>query len=369
MGKRELLLIVAFLVLGGVIYQVSAPDVPSSGRRSWDAVFREIRSGMFGSRARHPVDLAVNLEVGPGTSTLDLGQLSGRVEIVGEDRATIEGTAHATLVGEDAADVARAAEALQIAADRDGDRLRVRLSHPDEWRLGRQGRPAVDLRLKVPARLAVALGVAGVVEAQGVAGVSLDTARGNVTLRRIAGPVEGDQRDGMLEISGARSLDLETRRVTLRLEGIDGDVKVEAVDGGIDARGLKGRTTLDTRRATLEVSGQSGLLEIEGQDGRVEVRGLTAELRFDGTRLPLRVEMAAAVPVTVESTEGAIDVLLPPGGVTLKAEADEGSVQAPPELPAPTRTGLKTTLEAEVRGGGPLVSLTGTRAAITVRTP
>jgi hypothetical protein len=370
MGKRELLLIVAFLVVGGVVYQVSAPDAPAHTGRSWSDFIREVRGEVFGSRARFPVDLAVNVAVAPSIKTLDLGQLGGRVEIVGEARENIEGTAHATLLGENEADVKGAASALQVTAEADGDRLEFRLTHPDAWRLARRGRPAVDLRLKVPARLALALGATGVVEAQDVAGVTLDTARGNVTLRRIAGPVDGEQRDGTLEVSGARSVDIETRRVTVRLQGIDGDVEVEAVDGGLEGKGLTGKTTLNTQRVGVQLDGQSGALEIEGQDGRCELRDLSAELTFDGRRLPLLVEMRRPVPVTAESTDGAIELRIPSGGgITLNVRAEDGSVVVPDGMPVPKRDGTRTTLETKVAGGGPLVSLTGSRASITIKMP
>jgi hypothetical protein len=370
MGKRELVLIVAFLVLGGIAYQVSAPDSSESGnRRSWRDVYREVRGEMFGARARFPVDLPVRMAVAASVKTLDLGELSGRVEIVGEAREDIEGTAHATLTGEDEADVKRAAGALSIAAEEDGDRLRFRLSHPDAWRLGRHSRPSIDLRVKVPARLALSLGVTGVTEARDVAGVSLDNARGTVTLKGIAGPVEGGQRDGTLDVSGAQSVAVETRRVTVRLQDIEGVVEIEATDGGLEATGLRGKTSLTTRRASVQLSAQSGAVEIDGADGRVELRGLSGELTFDGTRLPLLVEMAAPVPVTAESTDGAVELQLPKGGVTLTIRAEEGSLVLPPDLPAPTRDGPISTLETKVAGGGPLVSLTGSRAAITIRKP
>jgi hypothetical protein len=370
MGKRELVLIVAFLVLGAVVYQVSAPDASQSGaRRPWSDVFREIRAEMFGARARFPVDLPVRVPVSASVKTLDLGELSGRVEIVGEGREDIEGTAHATLVGEDEADVKRAAGALEVAAEEDGDRLRLRLSHPEEWRLGRHGRPPVDLRVKVPARLTLRLGVSGVTEARGIAGVSLDSARGTVTLKAINGPVEGGQRDGTLDVSGARSVDIETRRVTVRLQEIDGTVEVDATDGGLEAVGLKGKTTLTTRRASVQLTDQAGPVEIEGGDGRAEVRGLSAELAFDGTRLPLIVELATPAPVTADSSDGAVELRLPRGGVTLKISVEEGSLVVPPGLPEAVRTGSTSTLEAKVDGGGPLLSLSGSRAAVTVKAP
>ena len=155
---------------------------------------------MMGGRARFPVDLAVKSAVSADVVTLDLGEMGGRVEIVGEAREDIEGTAVATLLGESEADVKQAAQALKLDTEMDGDRLRVRVSHPDEWRFGRSSRPAIDLRLKMPARLAVSLGVTGVADVQGVAGVTLDRARGSVTLkehrRRRAGRPAGRHAGG-----------------------------------------------------------------------------------------------------------------------------------------------------------------------------
>ena len=138
MGKRELLLIVTFLVLGGIVYQVSAPDHPADreGRSVMD-FFRRVRGEMVGSRARFPVDLPVKASVGDDVATLDLGELAGRVEILGEDREDIEGAAVATLLGENETDVKSAAQALKLDIETDGDTLRVRVSHPDAWRLGR----------------------------------------------------------------------------------------------------------------------------------------------------------------------------------------------------------------------------------------
>ena len=223
--------------------------------------------------------------------------------------------------------------------------------------------------MKVPSRLAVSLGVTGVVDVQGVAAVQLNGARGSVTLRNIAGAVQGDQRDGMLEITGAKSVDVETRRVNLRLEQVADAVDVEAIDGGLEFKGLAGKTSLNTRRVGVQIDGQTGALEIEGQDGRVDVRGLAADFSFDGTRLPLRVEMSKPVPVTAESTDGSVEVRLPAGALTLKLEANEGSVEVPQALGSPEKNGTKTTLETKVAGGGPLVSVIGSRTSITVKAP
>ena len=73
--------------------------------------------------------------------------------------------------------------------------------------------------------------------------------------------------------------------------------------------------------------------------------------------------------ITPFGPDGAVELQLPKGGVTLKIRAEEGSLVLPPDLPAPARDGPISTLETKVAGGGPLLSLTGSRAAITIRKP
>lgn len=374
MGKRELLLVVGFIVVGALIYQIAAPAAPDAGGgRSWRDFLQEARSEMFGARARISVERPVNVEVTADIRTLDLGEVNGRVEVIGEERSTVEGVARLTLAGmeETDADKRKAEEGLTLSLEPDGHRLVLRLSHTEEWRLNRsgRGRPSLDVRLKVPATLALDLNVSGVADVQGVAGVTLENARGSLTLRRIAGPVKGEQRDGMLEIAGARGVSVEIRRVNLRLEHIEGDVEVEATDGGIEATGLTGKTTLKTRRAGVELTDQSGPLSLEGTDGRAELRGLAAEAELELTRLALQADFAKPVAFTAEASDGSVDLRLPDGGLALKIEAQEGSVQVPDGLPAATRSDVKTTLETSWRGGGPLLTLSATRTTVTLKAP
>ncbi len=68
MGKRELLLIVAFVIVGAVVYQVTAPP-PAPGERSFSLgrVIESIRREVRGNRASaektttstHPLDAGV----------------------------------------------------------------------------------------------------------------------------------------------------------------------------------------------------------------------------------------------------------------------------------------------------------------------
>jgi hypothetical protein len=374
MGKRELLMIVGFLVIGALVYQLAAPAAPDAeAGRSWHDVFQHIRGEMFGARARVPVERPLSVTVAAETRTLDLGEVNGRIEVVGEDRDTVEGLARLTLAGMDETDedAKRAAEGLTLAFEPNGDRLVLKLTHKDEWRINRsgRGRPSLDVRVKIPSRLALAFDVSGVADVQDTAGVDVGGSRGSVTLRRILGAVTGSQRDGTLEVSGAKGVDLEIRRVTLRLEKVSGEVEIEATDGGIEATGLTGKTTLKTRRVGIELVDQSGPLTIEASDGRAELRRLAAETDLELTRLALQADCAKAVAISGESSDGSVDFRLPDAGLSLAIETTEGSLVGPDGLPAPSRDGVKTTLEAEWRGGGPKVKLTGARTAITLKAP
>ena len=80
--------------------------------------------------------------------------------------------------------------------------------------------------------------------------------------------------------------------------------------------------------------------------------------------------MSKPVPVTAESNDGSVEVRLPAGALTLKLEANEGSVEVPPALGSPEKIGGATTrFAAEVAGGGPLVSVIASRTSVIVKAP
>lgn len=369
MGKRELLILLAFVIVGGLVYQVTAPAAdPSTNGRSWTDVFRNVRGEMFGSRSRLAISRDVKASVGPDVEVLDLGDLAGQITVVGEDREDIEAQVRVSLLGENEGEINTAAAQLVVKGEERDKALVLTLSHPDEWRLS-SGRVAADVTMKAPRRLLVKLAGRGTVNLQQTAGASLEIARGTVNLRDLTGPVTGTFRDGSLDVAGATKVEVETRRVSVTLARIEGAIDVEAVDGQVRGAQLPGPIELDVRRVMVDLDEIAGKVSITGGDGRADLRRLSGPLTVDVERMAFAGVMRKAVEVDVEVADAPLEFTLPPGGVTLDAEATDGTIQAPDTLPKPEREGNTERLKAEVKGGGPAVRLRGVRTAVVVRTP
>lgn len=368
MGKRELFLLLGFLVIGGLVYQVTAPAGESGGGRSWSDVLRNVRGEMFGSNARVGVDREVTAAVGPEVEVLDLGDLSGQVTIVGMEREDVSATLRVSLLGENEGEVTAAAAQLSVTAREDGDALKLSLTHPDAWRMGR-GRIAADVKMEAPRRLRVRFTGRGTVNVRDMAGVDLEVARGTVTLANVAGPVTGQYRDGSLDIDGAASVDIETRRLTLKLSRIAGAIEVDGVDGQVKGAQLPGPVTLDLRRMLVDLDEVANLVEITAADGRADLRRLAGGVRANLERMPFSASLSRAADVDVEGADAPIELTLPAQGVALDVEAIDGSIEVPESIGRPVKDGTTQKLETDVKGGGPKVHLRGSRTMVVVKAP
>lgn len=369
MGKRELLLLLAFLFLGLVVYQVTAPaGTPNGSGRSWSDVFRNIRGEVFGSRARVSVERAATAAVGPGVKVLDLGEFSGQLSVEGEDREDIAATVRLSLLGENDQEVNAAAGQLVVAFKEDGERLSLAVSHPDEWRL-RRGRVAADVQVKVPRRLLVRADGRGNVEVRQTAGASLRAVNGTFTVAGLSGPLTGEFRDGSLAVDGAAKVDVETRRVSVTLARVEGDVRVEATDGQVRASDVPGTVHLELRRVMVDLDEVGGRLEISGSDGRADLRRVAGPVEIDVRRMGITATLVRAADAEFDVSEGPLEIALPPGGVTLDAETSDGSIEVAGDLPEAEREGATTRLKAEIDGGGPVVRVRGSRTVMKVRRP
>src|SRR5690606_26198484 len=90
MGKRELLLILAFVVIGTVVYQLTAS--PKPGRSLGDSIGEivdEIRRDVRGRPASAEITRNATHPVPPEAAELRITMQNTPVTIVGEDRADI----------------------------------------------------------------------------------------------------------------------------------------------------------------------------------------------------------------------------------------------------------------------------------------
>ena len=90
MGKRELLLLVVFVVLGVGVYQVSAPAAPADAPGfSLSRLMQMAKAHFHGPQVRRTVTRTASLTVPEDIDTLDLGEIRGALVVEGTDRSEI----------------------------------------------------------------------------------------------------------------------------------------------------------------------------------------------------------------------------------------------------------------------------------------
>src|SRR3954464_10230790 len=87
MGKRELLLVVGFLIVGAVVYHVSAPP-PAPGEQSVSIgqLFENFRRHVRGNRASAELTTTSRYTIDMGVSELRVNSRTGALTIIGENR-------------------------------------------------------------------------------------------------------------------------------------------------------------------------------------------------------------------------------------------------------------------------------------------
>ena len=374
MGKRELLLVGAFILVGVVMYQLTAAPRPAGARTGTvsgflDHVRREIRGNRFfaevASSTTHPVDASmaeVRLRLG-GTV---------RLTVTGEDRADVQIDLKVRSNGYDEAEAQRLAkqsvDALKI--DNAGAAMIVSVTYPDP---GSQWPTAT---VKVPSRLRVRIEQASSVTASSLQAIELAPTRGDVTISSVADLVTGSHRAGKLRIEKCGNVKLTTIGSQLTLKDVQ-DIALSMRSGALDASDIRGAIELDANQSDVRIASidkSKGPIRINAVGGVVNVEGLVSEARIDGRNTNITVSLQQPTPLSIYN-DGDEDVtLMPPaGGYKLDAVARGGRI-----LPVDMLKQLGVTHEevgegnearasGAVRGGGPTITLRTNRGNIVLK--
>ncbi len=361
MGKRELLLVVAFVIVGAILYQATAPPAPEGSRGfSFTDMFRAARSEMGERNARRDERRHVQLDIPEQVDTLELEDFPGRIVIEGADRADLEATLEATLHGVDEVDLDGQAALLRLSSDIREARVVLTATRRETG-----ARPDYVLTIHLPERLKVRVGGRGAADISGVAGLELLDYRGDVQAARLTGPVSGEHREGRAEFAAGATLDFETRRGTIRASA-PAAVTLTAIQTDVEVMDAVGAVTINGTRSTLEIVRAGGPVTVTGTGGALKLREVRAAVDIDAERLTVSTTMSAAVPVRIAIRNDNVDVTLPAGGVTIEASTEGGDLRAPAELEVTDADGRRSAGGA-VNGGGPVVSLNVQRGTLTVR--
>jgi hypothetical protein len=381
MGKRELLLAAAFILVGLVVYQVTAPPPDPNERgfslsRIIDNIRREVRGRPESAEATHVLTRPLPESI----QEIRLRMPVGGISITGEARPDLGAELHVVSNGYDKAEAEQLVKASTLKFDEAGGVLMIALDLP------REGQQRPTLRLKIPSRLGVRIDEKnGELTISNVALVAMGVTRGATTISAVAGAVSATQRGSTITVNDIGSLKLTTNAgANARVSNVRGDVTLSLQTGELRAEGLAGTLEVESRAAEMHFEGLDGLkgsVRVNANLGEVVFVGLRTETRIDGRQAEIRVDQAAPAPLAIynDGTEP-IEVTLPAGGfkidalavnarVTLDAALEQGGlrVEAPDEGTVPPPPRREARVLGTIAGGGPTITLRATRGDIVLK--
>jgi len=366
MGKRELLLVICFVVVGVVVYQVTAPT-PAPGERglSLGRLIEAARREVGGNRAMAELTTTTTHALTSEITELRITGSISEVEVLGEDRSDIESTLFVNSRAYNDAEAKQYAAESKLVADQTASALILRMQFPTP------GRQRSTVKLKVPARLRIRVEPgSGTLDVKNVAAVEIAGTRGEVTLSQIAGRVDVSHRGGEVTIQDAGSLDFNGRAGSLKLTGVRGDTSIKMDGGGeITVANLAGSLNLESRNTdvTLEnLESTRGPIRVNSIAGSVKMKGLKSEARIDVRNAELDVAMTGAATVAIYTENDRVALTPPPGGYTLDVLVIDGEIKPAERI---SELGLRATRENDkearlvgaIKGGGPTITVRATR--------
>ncbi|HSC28734.1 MAG TPA: hypothetical protein VLD67_15765 [Vicinamibacterales bacterium] len=375
MGKRELLLIVAFVAVGAVVYQLTSPAAPPGEEGfSWSGLIENIRREVRGHRANAEVVTSDTHPLEAAVADLRLETGSAQVTIRGERRDDMAYELRVRSNGYDEAEAVALAKQTRLVFKRSAETVAVQVEYPKD------GVQSAVVVLIVPNRLSIrAQPGRGRLEFSDLAGVELVEARGRVELRRIRGRVSVTHRGGQLTVEDSGTLRLNARGTDVRLARIAGEAVLQLSSGTLGASELSGRLEVDASSAVVELEAleaMRGPARINAVSGRVRVRGLATEARVEGRNTDIDIVIDRASPISIYN-EGNddIEVTPPPGGFNLDAVVTRGRLTLPESLERQLNVAPSSGVESEatdravgpVNGGGPVITLRANGGDIVVR--
>ncbi len=370
MGKRELVLVLAFVVAGAIVYQFTAPAATPGQRGVVNSVLQHFRQAVHGRPAHASVQKTRTDALDASVSEVRINVRSVDLTVVGEDRADVATTMTVDSDGMDAAEAQRLATATELQVDRAGGGMRFGIHFPED------GRQRAALEIHVPKRFIVRVEAkSGKLDVQQVAAVDAKGNRGESRISDVAGEVALTHRGDTLTVAGAGSIRLTVSGGDAHVSEIRGTASIDVTGSNIDLASIRGPLDVKSRNSDIKLQDAETLeplLRFDVQSGRLEIDGLQTETRIEGRDTEIRIAMARAVPVTIYNTNDDITMTAPPDAYSLDAVATDGELTI--EDGASTGVDVKKAADEHeqrasgaVRGGGPSIMLRNTGGDISIR--
>jgi hypothetical protein len=367
MGKRELLIVLAFVVAGTVAFQFSAPPAPDSSTGfSLSKLLQSARREMRGNQsyAAPPRTTAYAID---GTITeIRVASSAGPLTIVGEDRADVSLELVVTSTGETEAAAIATANKTQVKEDRAGGVLTLAFDFPEEET---QTSKAV---LKIPQRLGVRLDSNRETTISRVRAVEfVGPMRGTTVIDHVVERVSGEQSSGTITVSTVGGLKMTLTRARSRISDVTGEMSLDVRDGDTEISASTGPLVIEERRGDLTIRNHRGPVKVSGADGQLRIENASGEVRVDLRRAEVDAELASGVTGTLATSDEELRVTWrDPAGVQVDALASNGNVDAADWGLTPTKSATDTRLDAPLgtrSAAAPRVSLRNQGADIVLK--
>ena len=180
MGKRELLLICGFAVVGALVYYATAPAAaPGQQGFSIGRVVEEMRREIRGNRSSAEISTTTAIPVKPGVTELRFETGSAGLTISGEDRADVLCELKVWSSGYDETEAKKYANETALKSTEAGISLVISIKYPEP------ATQRASLVVRMPKAMSVRVQPSRAkLEISEVASVELVEARGQATLRQ-----------------------------------------------------------------------------------------------------------------------------------------------------------------------------------------
>jgi hypothetical protein len=364
MGRRELLIALAFVVVGIVAYQFGAPPARAGQGFSLARFFTTAREKLQADRAQASYTQRGTLPVGPDLAEVRVSRITQGVTITGEVRSDIAYELKIDSTGPDAATALSYAKRSTLTSDDLGSALALGADYPSE------GSQVAELTLRVPMRLSARVDNAESVRITHIAGVRFDGMSGEAVLQGLSGAVTGQFRTGSFSLTGASSIDMTLQGANATLDGVTHDATLTVRSGGCTLSHILGAIEIDATNTEVFVTEPKGSVHVAASGGHVSVTHPERTIDVEGRRTGLEVTLAAAVPMTLITTDEPLSLRLQaaPPPITIDAAAsDGGSIRADdPRLTITSENRTKRLLHDFGGPSAPRVVLRNQRGEIVI---
>jgi hypothetical protein len=308
MGKRELIIIAAFVLIGVVAYQFTAP-APKDGEQgfSFGKIFSEFKREVGANSATAKVTKAGTIALRPEVKSLRVSaQRSVPVTVIGESRTDIAYEMPVESTGPDEASARGYAERSVLREDDLGAVLGLMTSFPDE------GTQTAKLTLRVPERLLVRVEGSSRVQVSKVSGVDLRNIAGETSISEVPA-VTGTHRAGDLNVSDAATVDLTLVSSRAKIRDNSGSIQVNARNGECAISNSTGTIAVTTANVELTINQhKTGAIKVTGELGRVTLNAIAAPLSVDTRRtlVELKLEEVVTDDFTIITSEEPLRVTI-----------------------------------------------------------